>query len=187
MGVSRREFLKISGAGTAGAMLGLFGLDLRPVHAYTKPLRIDKIKPTTTICCYCGVGCGIIVHSKDNKVINLEGDPDHPINQGALCSKGLAIYQVANNERRNQKVLYRAPGGDKWEEKPWDWAIKKIAKNIKETRDKEFIEKDGGKTVNRLEAVAMLGGAALDNEECYAGSKLARTLGVVYLEHQARI
>ena len=122
------------------------------------------------------------------KVVSVEGDPDHPINEGALCSKGSALYQVANSDRRVSSVLYRAPGSAKWEVKEWDWAIGKIASNIKATRDASFMATDTqGRTVNRTEAIACLGGAALDNEECYAYSKFARTLGVVYLEHQARI
>lgn len=189
MELSRRTFLKLSGATTAGAILGGLGVNmLRPSSAYAKDLKIKFAKETTTICPYCGVGCGIIVHAKDGTVINTEGDPDHPINQGSLCSKGAALAQIANNPRRLAKVMYRAPYSDAWEEKSWDWALTQIAKRIKETRDKYWVAKDkDGKVVNRIEAIAALGGAALDNEECFAYSKLARTLGIVYLEHQARI
>ena len=125
-----------------------------------------------------------IYSGNHGKVINIEGDSDHPINEGALCSKGSALYQVANNDLRLKKVKYRAPGSDHWEEKSWNWAIDRIAENIKKTRDAEL--SDGRKT-NRINSIAALGGAALDNEECYLYSKLMRALGVVYIEHQARI
>ena len=189
MEFSRRTFLKISGATTAGAILGGFGVSLlKPKGAYAQPLKIKYAKETTTICPYCAVGCSIIVSTKDGVVINTEGDPDHPINQGSLCSKGAALAQICNNDRRLNKVLYRAPYASEWKEVTWDWALPKIAKNIKDTRDKYWVTKDkDGRVVNRIEAIAALGGAALDNEECYAYSKMARALGIVYLEHQARI
>lgn len=188
MKLSRRDFLKISGLATLGMALGRFPFKLTSLVSYVKPLRIKYARETTSICCYCGVGCGLIVHSRAGKVINIEGDPDHPINQGSLCSKGSALFQVANNDRRLSKILYRAPFSAEWKEVDWDWALDNIARKIKDTRDANFIttNKDG-KTVNRLEAIACLGGAALDNEECYLYSKFARSLGIVYLEHQARI
>jgi len=120
-------------------------------------------------------------------VINTEGDPDHPINRGALCAKGSSLFQVAVNERRLGKVQYRRPYGTAWEEISWDEAIKKIARRVKESRDANFKEKEGEVTVNRNPGLASLGGAALDNEECYVLSKFMRTLGVTYIEHQARI
>jgi formate dehydrogenase major subunit len=189
MEFSRRTFLKISGATTAGAILGGLGVNfLKPKDTYAQPLKIKYAKETTTICPYCGVGCGLIVSSKDGKVVNTEGDPDHPINMGSLCSKGAALSQIADNPRRLDKVHYRAPYSDKWEVKTWEWALNRIAKKIKDTRDKNWVTKDNeGYIVNRTEAIAALGGAALDNEECYAYSKIARALGIVYLEHQARI
>lgn len=188
MRISRRGFLKVTGGTATGALLGTFGVHLKSSVAYAETLKTKYAKESTTICPYCGVGCSQIVSVSNGKVINIEGDPDHPINQGSLCSKGQALIQVANNERRMTKVLYRAPYSDKWEEKSWDWAIPRIAKNIKKTRDENWVTKDGkGRVVNRVEALAGLGGAALDNEECYVWSKLARALGIVYLEHQARI
>ena len=152
-----------------------------------RPPKIAYAKDTTTICPYCAVGCGLIVSSQDGKIINIEGDPDHPINEGALCSKGQSLFQVANNERRLAKVKYRAPGAADWEEKDWDWALDKIARNFIKTRNETFVKAENGVTVNRTDGVACLGGAALDNEECYLLVKLARSLGIVYLEHQARL
>jgi formate dehydrogenase major subunit len=183
---SRRQFLATAGAGLASSVT-LFGLT--PASAATPPLKLKtaKAKETTTICPFCGVGCGQIVSVVDGKVVNTEGDPEHPINEGALCSKGAATSQLSNNERRLQKVLYRAPKSDRWEEKSWEWAIQSIADRVKTTRDSTFKVKDGDKIVNRAEGIACLGGAALDNEECYLLSKAMRSLGIVYLEHQARI
>jgi len=197
--VTRREFLKISGA--AVATLPVLGFDLTPAMAQTGEYRIKNIKPVPTICPYCGCGCGLVVHTTtDGKVINTEGDPDHPINQGATCAKGASVFQLHDNPRRMRKPLYRAPNSDQWEEKEWDWVFKEIAKRAKKTRDDTFIRKEKimGKdengadkeieiTVNRTDAIATLGGAALDNEECYLYSKLGRALGAAYIEHCARL
>jgi len=195
--ISRRSFLKLSGASTLTALLADLGFDLSTVSAQVQNFKIRSAKATPTICPYCSVGCGILVYSENGKLVNTEGDPDHPINQGSLCSKGAAVYQVHENERRLKKPLYRAPGSDRWEEKDWDWMFEKIAERAKKTRDENFTvkqtvtdEKTGQKidvTVNRTEAIGCLGGAALDNEECYLLQKLMRGLGLVYIEHQARI
>jgi formate dehydrogenase major subunit len=188
MDLTRRGFLKVSGVVTSGAILGRFGWDEPVFKVPTSELRIKYAKETTTICPYCAVGCGIIVHEKDGKVINTEGDPDHPINQGSLCSKGGALYQLANNKRRITKVMYRAPYSDKWEYKSWDWAFDTIAKRIKKTRDASFTAKnDKGQVVNRTTQIASVGSAAIDNEECWLYQKFLRSLGLVYIEHQARI
>jgi len=184
MKIKRRTFL----ASSSGTLFGLLGLDLRPVAAYAAEAAVERGTMTSTICPYCAVGCGAIVASTNGKVLHVEGDPDHPINGGSLCTKGSAMVQVANNPRRLVKVKYRAPGATDWEEKDWDWAVRRIAGNIKQARDATFQTTDQeGRTVNRTEAIACLGGAALNNEECYAFGKLARALGIVYLEHQARV
>ncbi len=133
------------------------------------------------------MGCGLIAHTKGGRLINVEGDPEHPINQGSLCSKGQAVFEVVTSPRRLKKVRYRAPGSDRWEEKSLDWAMTTLAQRVKATRDASFITKSGGVTVNRTEALASIGGAALNNEECYLIAKLTRALGIVYLEHQARL
>ncbi len=190
MKLSRRGFLKLSGAAAGGMMLPA-GLS-RAALAASFPLH-KPIGETPTICCFCGVGCGAIVAAQNGRVVNLEGDPDHPINQGSLCSKGLSLAQLNTvdgevNSNRLQKVKYRAPGSSVWEEKDWDWAVERIARLVKDTRDQYFIETDGqDRTVNRLEGIACLGGAALDNEECSILVKAMRSLGLVYIEHQARI
>ena len=186
MKTTRRQFFAGAGAGLVSSV-GLFGLTSQAIASPALKLKTSKATESTTICPFCGVGCGQIASVVDGKLINLEGDPDHPINEGALCSKGAAVSQLHNNPRRLNKVLYRAPKSAKWEEKSWEWAIENIAAKVKKTRDATFRKDEDGKLVNRTEGIACLGGAALDNEECYLISKAMRSLGVVYLEHQARI
>jgi formate dehydrogenase major subunit len=194
MEVTRREFLVFSGAVGAAVALSSLGIDMGPAKAFADDIKINKLKTakqSTSICSYCAVGCGLLcsTDSQDGKIINIEGDPDHPINEGALCAKGAAIFQTsANNPNRLQKVLYRAPNSEKWEEKSWNWAISKIAKRVKGTRDATFMEKNAkGEVVNRVDAIAHIGSAALDNEELWPLQAMMRALGLVYIEHQARI
>lgn len=201
MGVSRRDFLKLSG-GTA--LIASLGVNLDSAKAYARELRIKNAKQTTTICPYCSVGCGIIVYAENGKIINTEGDPDHPISEGTLCSKGASVMQLANNDKRLGKPLYRAPGDTAWKQVEWEWALDRIAHLVKDTRDKSFktvstskvMEKQADGTellvekefvVNRTDKIAHVGSAALDNEECYLLQKLVRSWGLVYVEHQARI
>jgi formate dehydrogenase major subunit len=185
MDVSRRGFLKLS---VGSALAGSLAVNLDAAKSYAATLPIRYAKETQTICPYCAVGCGIIVHSQNGKVINTEGDPDHPINEGTLCSKGASLYQVVNNPTRLTKPRYRAPGSREWKEVEWDWALDEIAKRIKKTRDKTFVSKNSkGQIVNRCDGIAHVGSAALDNEECYILQKWLRSLGLVYIEHQARI
>jgi formate dehydrogenase major subunit len=185
MDVSRRGFLKLSGAVLAASGIGI---SLKPVSAHAQPLKIKYTKETTTICPYCSVGCSIIVSTRNGKVINTEGDPDSPINKGSLCSKGGSIYQMAVNENRLSKPLYREPFGTAWKEVEWEWALDKIAENVKKSRDASFkITNEKGEIVNRTEGIASVGSAAMDLEECYTYQKFLRGLGLVYIEHQARI
>jgi anaerobic selenocysteine-containing dehydrogenase len=180
---TRRQFLGglTTGAVAAGA------LSQAGCGPAIPPLKTLGATPTTTVCPFCGVGCGQVVSTKNGAVINIEGDPAHPVSEGTLCSKGAAGIQVVNNPRRLQKVLYRAPGSKAWEEKTWAWAMERIAARVKETRDKSFKTTVDGRVVNRTEAIACLGGSALDNEEAYLLAKLMRALGLVYVEHQARL
>jgi len=180
---TRRQFLKGLTTGT----VAIGALTQSGCGPAIPPLKTRGATDTTTICPFCGVGCGQVVSTRDGKVINIEGDPGHPISEGTLCSKGASAIQVVNNSRRLQKVLYRAPNGKAWEEKSWDWALERIAARVKETRDKTFQTSVEGRVVNRTEAIACLGGSALDNEEAYLLVKLMRALGLVYIEHQARL
>jgi formate dehydrogenase major subunit len=186
MDTTRRDFLAALGkaGAAAGAVLG------GPATADAASIPAPKTAgatETTTICPFCGVGCGQVVSVKNGKVISIEGDRQHPINEGTLCSKGAAATQVTNNPLRLKTPMYRAPGSDRWEQKSWDWVMPRIAARVKQTRDASFQTEAGGVVVNRTEAIASLGGAALDNEECYLLAKAMRALGIVYLEHQARI
>ena len=180
---TRRQFLKGLTTGT----VAIGALTQSGCGPAIPPLKTRGATATITVCPFCGVGCGQVVSTRNGKVIHMEGDPGHPISEGTLCSKGAAGIQVVNNSRRLQKVLYRKPNGVKWEEKTWDWAFERIAARIKETRDKTFKTTVDGRVVNRTEAIACLGGSALDNEEAYPLAKLMRALGLVYLEHQARL
>ena len=161
-------------------------------HPASLPLK-KRIGEKTSICAYCAGGCGILVATEGDQLVSIEGDPDHPINRGALCSKAQSLFQMRTvdgklNPRRLTSVLYRAPNSSAWEEKTWDWALSAIAARVKKTRDGAFVEKDkDGITVNRTEAIAQLGGSACDNEEAYLISKMNRGLGLVYTETQARI
>jgi len=186
--VSRRNFLKASGAGLGSLFLfGALNDDVIMARTLKKVPLKKKISETTTICCYCSVGCGAIVTVYDDGILKIEGDPDHPINEGALCSKGLAMSQVHQvdgeiNPYRLTKPLYRAPNTTEWEEKSWEWMINTIAARAKATRDATFVPSAG-----RTDGLASFGGGELDNEECYLLSKMNRALGVVFLEHCARI
>ena len=193
MELTRRGFLKLSGASTAGFVLLKGGNWKKELSSSPIQLHKQVIGENTTICCYCGVGCGAIAAVEDGMLVNIEGDPDHPVNQGTLCPKGQAIGQIHQidgeiNPQRLTVPLYRAPGASDWEEKSWEEAIEMIAHRIKDTRDQYFITQDAnGKTVNRCEAMGQMGGGELDNEECYLAGKMARALGIVYLEHCARL
>ena len=195
MKITRRRFLSMSGAIGSGVALSSLGLDLTALKAHAAGLgkmdRIRAAKQTTTICCYCSVGCGLIcsTDATAGKIINIEGDPEHPINEGSLCAKGAGLFQVsAANEHRLTKVLYRKPGGDKWEERDWNFAINRIAELIKKERDESFITKNAkGQTVNRWESMSLMGSSNVLSEECWATAQFARGLGLTYIDHQARV
>jgi formate dehydrogenase major subunit len=147
------------------------------------------IGEAATICPYCSCGCGLLIATgPDGHIVNSEGDPDNPQNRGALDPKSISVRSLSQSERRLRKPLYRAPGGDKFEEVSWDWVVTEVAKRIKKTRDETFEKTNAaGVTVNRTQGIAFLGGAANNDEECYLAVKLARALGLVFIEHQARI
>ena len=185
MKLSRRQLFKLGGA----ASLVPVNSNAQPAPSINTPLpKIRWTEETATICPYCAVGCGMIVKTADGMVASIEGDPDHPINQGSLCSKGTSLAQLVNSDRRISKPMYRPPGGGEWENVEWDWALDQIAWRIKEARDTGWIETDAdNRVVRRTEALASVGSAALDNEECSLLVKALRSMGLVYIEHQARI
>lgn len=188
MSVTRREFLKAITTGPA-ALAAVPAAPHSPLPTALADHGSARSGQTTpTICPFCGCGCGFLVTVENGRVTNIEGDPQHPINRGAACSKGSAIAQIADNPRRLTKPLYRPPGGAQWQEVSWDWTIDHIARRIKATRDSNWRRfDDAGRVVNHTDAIASVGGAALDNEECYLLAKAMRSLGLVYLEHQARL
>ena len=150
--------------------------------------RIQGAEMHVSVCPYCGVGCSQRIYVRDGRVIDIEGNPDSPISAGHLCPKGASTYQLVNNPYRPSKVLYRAPRGDHWEERPLDWAMERIAQNMQRDREADFQEFDqSGVRVNRWQTVASIGGATLDNEENYLILKLFRALGIVHITNQARI
>jgi formate dehydrogenase major subunit len=190
MNLGRRSLLKIGAGVGAGLAVGEL-VDLREVHAATKGLKLAGAKEFTTACNFCSCGCGMVCSVRDGELLQLEGDPDHVINAGALCSKGAAMKATHDSDQRVKKPMYRAPGSDKWEEISWDAALEKVAGKLKAVRDANWIatEKvgDAEVPVNRTDAIAFLGGAQNTNEECYLFKKAFTTLGTAYIEHQARL
>lgn len=185
MRLSRRQFVKLSGASLGSLLLPRGPASAQDIQRF----RLHKpIGERQTICPYCSVGCGLLIATDPNgHILNAEGDPDHIINRGALDPKSIAVRQLANSDRRLHKPLYRAPGAGHWQEMSWDDILPMVADRIKRTRDASFEASDGAVTVNRTRAIAFLGGAANNDEDCYLASKLTRALGLVYVEHQARI
>src|SRR5438045_314002 len=193
MTISRRTFIQSAIAG--GAAVSAFGFDVSPVYAQAKTLKIARTSETRSTCPYCSVSCGVIIHTIGDKaknvtpqVVHVEGDPDHPINRGTLCPKGSSLQQDILNDRRLLKPQVRRPGSDHWEDISWDDAINEIGRWVKKSRDETFIEKDAqGRTVNRCEGIAWTGGCTDTNEFNYLVVKSMRSLGLCYIENQARV
>ena len=193
MPISRRTFLQASLTG--GSALTAFGFDVAPLYAQARTLKISRTSETRSTCPYCSVSCGVIIHTLGDKsknavaqVVHVEGDPDHPINRGTLCPKGASLEQDILNDRRLLTPQVRRPGSDRWEDIGWDQAIAEIGRRVKTTRDATFVEKDpNGQIVNRCEGIAWNGGCTDTNEFNYLVVKTMRSLGVCYLENQARV
>lgn len=196
MTIGRRGWLKALAGGGAGLALADLGFRPDAVRAATSELKLTGAKEFTTACNFCSCGCGMVCHVVDGKLVNLEGDPDHVINEGALCSKGAAMKATHESPQRVKNPMYRAPGSDRWQEISWDEAFDRIAKKVKATRDATWIatekakDKDGVERewkVNRTDALGFMGGAQHTNEECYLFAKMGRLFGSAYIEHQARL
>ena len=195
--LTRRQLLKFGAAGAGATALtplaNPLGFDLRLAKKRQLDFRIAGAKEVHSVCPYCAVGCGLIAYTKQGadgktQLLQIEGDPDNPINEGRLCPKGATAMQLATSSRRVEKPLYRAPGSAKWEEKSWDFMLDKLAQNMKASRDNTFVAQDAnGNVVNRTEGIAFAGGAAFSSEEGYFATKLMRSLGVVHIEQQARV
>jgi formate dehydrogenase major subunit len=191
MEVSRRQFLSI---GPAGVLSGsALGFDLTESIRVKQRLRIEGATLSHSLCPYCAVGCSLIAHTKKaangkTELLQIEGDPDSPVNEGTLCPKGATSLQLAVSRRRVPHPLYRAPGAAEWKQVSWEFVLDRLARNIKASRDATFVTQDAdGNVVNRCEGVAFAGGAAFSSEEGYLATKLMRGLGLVHLEQQARV
>jgi formate dehydrogenase major subunit len=177
-------------ARVAGGLRRRVGMMPNVLSARSQTLRprIADAKKTPSVCPYCAVGCSTNVYSHGNTIVDIEGNPDSPINGGTLCPKGSATLQLHVNPNRWTTCKYRAPYATEWQDVTYDWATERIAERIKETRDRTFREfDDAGRRVARTTAIACLGGATLDNEENYLITKLARSIGTPFVENQARI
>jgi formate dehydrogenase major subunit len=188
--INRRDWLRVTIGASAGLALGSL-IDVKAVRAANANLKLSAVREFTTSCNFCSCGCGMVATVRNNKLITLEGDYDHVVNEGALCVKGMSMFPTHASPLRNQVPRYRAPGSDHWEEITWEDAVTRIAQKIRTTRDQTWIatEKAGDTEVpvNRTDAIAFLGGAQNTNEECYLFQKFARLLGTAYVEHQARL
>jgi len=193
MNLTRRDFLKVSAVGGVGATI--LGFDLAPAYAQMRALKIARATETRSTCPYCSVSCGVIIYTLGDKaknvtaqVVHVEGDPDHPINRGTLCPKGSSLQQEILNPRRLTKPQVRRPGSDHWEDISWETAIDEISHRVKKTRDETFVETDEqGQMANRCEGIAWTGGCTDTNEFNYLVVKSMRSLGVCYIENQARV
>ena len=191
--MKRRTFLKGSAAAVGGAVA--LGFDLKRARAEMRELKISRTTETRSICPYCAVSCGVIVHTLGDKaknvapsVVHVEGDPDAPINRGTLCPKGATLKDDINNPNRLMSPKVRKPGSDHWEDITWDEAIAKIARHVKDTRDKTFVAKNAkGQTVNRTPGMAMIGGCTDTNEFNWLQWKFITALGIPYRDSQARV
>jgi formate dehydrogenase major subunit len=191
---TRRDFMKVSAVGAAAVGFSALGFDAAVAEAHTvkQELRIKGAKVSHSVCPYCAVGCSLLAYTRKNgkrtELLQIEGDPDSPVNEGTLCPKGASSMELAVSGRRLKHPLYRAPGAKDWKRVSWEFTLDKLARRIKDSRDNTFVTKDDeGNVVNRTEGIAFAGGAAFSNEEGYFATKVMRGLGLVYLEQQARV
>jgi formate dehydrogenase major subunit len=193
MEVTRRQFLKAGAvsAGTLGA--SILGFDVAQAKQVQQHLRIEGATVSRSVCPYCAVGCALLAYTRKDasgkvELLQIEGDPDSPVNEGRLCPKGASAMELAISHRRITSPLYRASGASDWQQVSWDFVLDKLAQNIKASRDRTFVAVDAdGNVVNRCEGIAFAGGAAFSSEEGYFATKVMRGLGLVYLEQQARV
>jgi formate dehydrogenase major subunit len=197
MQLSRRGFIKLTGASLAASSLGAlgFGDSGEALAAAVRPFKLSATTETRNTCTYCSVACGILIYSMGDRaknarsnIIHIEGDPDHPVNRGTLCPKGAGLLDVVHAPTRLKAPRYRAPGSDRFEDVSWDFAIDRIARLMKDERDKNFIARNtDGTIVNRWTSVGMLAASASSSETAYATWKVARSLGMVVFDNQARV
>jgi len=192
--VTRGDFFKFAGAG-AGVLLTTseLGFDVAKATEIKKQLRIAGATESHSVCPYCAVGCSMIAYTRPEadgtvKLLQIEGDPDSPINEGRLCPKGATAMQLAVSSRRVEAPLYRPAGATEWQKTSWDDVLNRIARHVKDSRDRTFVQVDKkGNTVNRVDGISFAGGAAFSSEEGYYATKVMRGLGLTHLEQQARV
>lgn len=197
MEISRRGFVKLSAATLAASTIDAlgFGASGEALAASVRPFKLTAASETRNTCTYCSVACGILIYSMGDRaknarsnIIHIEGDPDHPVNRGTLCPKGSALLDVVHAPTRLQVPKYRAPGGTEFKEVTWDWALDRIARLMKDDRDKNFIAKNSqGTTVNRWISTGMLAASASSSETSYLTWKVARSFGMLVFDNQARV
>lgn len=197
MELSRRAFLRAAGAGVAGTALGALGFgDVETAHAQAvRPFRLARTTETRNTCPYCSVSCGLIMYSLGDRsknakpaIIHIEGDPDHPVNRGTLCPKGAALLDFVHSETRLKYPMVRKPGSDKFQRVSWNDALDRIARLMKDDRDRNLIEKNNdGVTVNRWATTGFLAASATTNETAFATYKVVRSAGMVVFDNQARV
>jgi formate dehydrogenase major subunit len=195
MHVTRRQFFKLSAASLGGSTLAALGFSPAEALAEVRGFKLERTTETRNTCPYCSVACGIIMYSLGDgaknarsEIIHIEGDPDHPVSRGSLCPKGAGLLDFVHSETRLKFPEYRAPGAKEWQRVTWDWALGRIAKLMKEDRDRDFIARnEQGQTVNRWPTVGFLAASASSNEAGYLTHKVLRSLGVVTLDNQARV
>jgi len=187
--ISRRDFFKVGAAGAGAAGVSALGFDLAQAAQVKQRLRIAGARESHSVCPYCAVGCSLVAYTDQNgRLLQIEGDPDSPVNEGRLCPKGATAMQLAVAANRVNSVKYRAAGATAWQDISWDRALDMLAQRIKDSRDRTFVTTDAaGNTVNRCEGIAFAGGAAFSSEEGYLATKLMRGMGLVHLEQQARV
>lgn len=195
MQVTRRQFFKLSAASLSGSTLTALGFSPGEALAEVRSFKLERTTETRNTCPYCSVACGLIMYSLGDgaknakaEIIHIEGDPDHPVSRGSLCPKGAGLLDFVHSDTRLKYPEYRAPGAKEWQRVSWDWALGRIAKRLKEDRDRDFIAKNElGQTVNRWTSVGFLAASASSNEAGYITHKVLRSLGVVALDNQARV
>lgn len=195
MSVTRRQFFKVSAAGVGATSLTALGFSPGKVLADVRTFKLARTTETRNTCPYCSVGCGVVLYSLGDRsknakseIIHIEGDPDHPVSRGTLCPKGASLLDFVHSPSRLKYPEYRAPGSDKWERVTWDWALDRIAKLMKEDRDKNFVTKNAaGATVNRWTSVAFLAASASSNESGHLYGRFIRSLGAIAADNQARL
>ncbi len=195
MSVSRRQFFRYSGAALGASSLTALGFSPTPALAQVRPFKLARTTETRNTCPYCSVSCGVLMYSTGDRaknsrssIIHIEGDPDHPVNRGTLCPKGAALLDFVHAPTRLTYPEYRAPGAREWKRVSWDFALDRIARLMKDDRDKNFIAKNqAGQTVNRWTSTGMLAASASSNETAFMTYKVVRSMGMIVFDNQARV